>query len=563
VNTEETKPETTQEVNETTNPETEQPTNEVAINNLEPVEGDNIADANPETEQPADEVAHNHVEPVAGDINADASPEPNKEAAHNHVEPVAGDIIADANNDNPEQYQAKLAAIESEARVACKAAAESPDYRASKQRLADIKDKMKGLFLKNEDNSRVIGIIDETIMMIDERAVQERRQTEQISTEQYTALKNQIAEAREKTTSMTIFNEAREVIINLQKEIRKAKLLKNHRDELFDSIGKIFEDINKKQVESRLNFEMECSENYLVLKKIIDEAAVFAKATQSYAKAREALIKSQEKIKGKTLKRDQREELYQIIRAAFDELRSRESDDRELFEKEVDVNYTHLKKIVEDACEFSSNSNDFKAAREALINAQSSIKGLKLKRDQRDEFYQKIRAVFEDLNSRQSEDREEFEEEAIKNYQTLTEKVNEAFALVHGLDNFNMIRDNLIAVQAEIKILRLRRKDRNELFARIREAFSIFDEKRNKYYDERKAEKLGKLNNQLAALNSRLANLNEVIAKDKAALEGELPEENKKKIENKISSTEGNIKDVQTKIESTNKEIEKVKVAKR
>src|SRR5690606_27236685 len=133
-------------------------------------------------------------------------------------------------------------------------------------------------------------------------------------------------------------------------------------------------------------------------------------------------------------------------------------------------------------------------SRERLIEAQNYIKRTKLRHEQRNKLYADIRAIFDDINSKQSEERAEYNEECDKNYQILTQKVNDCFGLVHGLTEFNMIRESLITVQSEVKVSKLKKEQRNELFARIREAFSVFDKKRNEYFDNLKENKLQKLN---------------------------------------------------------------------
>ena len=67
--------------------------------------------------------------------------------------------------------------------------------------------------------------------------------------------------------------------------------------------------------------------------------------------------------------------------------------------------------------------------------------------------------------------------------------VNEACAYIDFTNNLNDIREGLIAVQDEVKIVKLTRSQRNELFKRIRVGFSQFDEKRNSFIKSRKKQK--------------------------------------------------------------------------
>ncbi|PKL84556.1 MAG: hypothetical protein CVV22_12330, partial [Ignavibacteriae bacterium HGW-Ignavibacteriae-1] len=264
--------------------------------------------------------------------------------------------------------------------------------------------------------------------------------------------------------------------------------------------------------------------------------------------------------------REQRDELFQSIRDAFEGVNTRQENERNSFDQEAKDNYVKLKKIVDDAISFVNSSEEFSESREQLINAQNAIKGMKLRRDHRDELYAQIRVVFEDLNEKQSDERQSFEQECNDNYESLTKKVNDCFELVLGLTDFKMIRETLINVQSEVRIAKLKRGQRNELFARIREAFGIFDKKRDEFFSVRRAERIGKLNDIKSNLSEKIERLTNAIESEKAELAQletklsteEMDEFMKNETNHRLTLVQGKIAEKEHSIEQTHKRIEEV-----
>jgi len=431
--------------------------------------------------------------------------------------PQTGDNLSQYDSD--EKYNEALIHINEEVSHNIVFAKESNDWREIRNRLNISKDKLKGLFLKDEDNNNLLDLINGAIESVNKRQSDEMEKIEKESFENYNNVIDRVRESVTKSKETKDFKQAREALLSAQDLFKNLKLKRSHRDELIKLINEAFDELTTRQIEERENYEMECIENYHSLKAVVEHALEFAKTSPIFAKSREALIKVQNEIKGKKLKRDQREELFQVIRSAFEDVNKRQDEDRHNFESETTENYNKLKKLVDDAIEFSQTTEEFSVAREQLINAQNAIKGVKLKREQRDELYSHIRAVFEDLNSKQSQDRTEYDTECGDNYTKLTQKVDDCFALVLGVTDFKLIRETLITVQSEVKISKLKKDQRSELFARIREAFGHFDKKKDEFFSKRKDERKTKLSDIKKNLQEKIARLNELIAKDSDAAE--------------------------------------------
>lgn len=479
-------------------------------------------------------------------------------------EPLNGEILVQYNDDA--SYGSALDSFKNELDKVVGFSKESSDWREIRKQFVELRDKLKSLFLKEDDSNILNEAIREALESVNQRQTEEQEKLDSESQANFDSVIGQVNAAAEFANSSNDYKQAREKLLAAQDAFKNLKMKRSHKDELYKLVNAAFDIVSHKQNEERENYEMECIDNYHNMKQKIDIAIQFASNSEIFAEARKTLINVQGLIKGLKLKREQRDELYQIIRDAFDSVNTRQEEERQNYSHVTNENYNKLKKVVTDAIAFSSTSEDFGLSREQLINAQNQIKAVKLKREQRDELFAEIRAVFESLNEKQSQERESYESDCAANYDKLTEKVNDCFSLVHGTSEFNIIREALITVQGEVRVGRLKKEQRNELFARIREAFSLFDKKKNEYYDHRKEEKSKKLGEIKSNLEDKITRLQDVLNKDLESLEIQ-----KKKLEDpdsdefligeiklKIENIENRIKEKSETIEQTKARIAEI-----
>lgn len=463
-------------------------------------------------------------------------------------EPQNGEVLVQYSDDLA--YKTAIEDFKMELVKAVEFSAESVDWREIRKKFSDVRDKLKSLFLKDEDNSELNEKIRLALENVNQRQSEEQEKLELDSQANYDSVIELVNEAVAYANTGSDYKQAREQLISAQDNFKSLKMKRSHKDELYNMVNEAFDIVSQKQNEERENYEMECIDNYHNLKNKIDSAIQFANSSEIFAEARKALIVVQGMIKGLKLKREQRDELYQIIRDAFDSVNSKQEDERKNFTELTSENYEKLKKIVSEAISFAKTSEDFGLSREHLINSQNQIKAVKLRREQRDELFAEIREVFEELNEKQSKERESYEVECTTNFDKLTEKVNDCFGLVHGTNEFNIIRESLITVQGEVKIAKLKKDQRNELFSRIREAFSLFDKKKNDYYDLRKEEKNKKLVDVKANLEDKIKRLEDVLAKDLESLENQKAKLDENGIDEfLIGEIQAKIKNIETRIQ--------------
>jgi len=135
-------------------------------------------------------------------------------------------------------------------------------------------------------------------------------------------------------------------------------------------------------------------------------------------------------------------------------------------------NYLILKKTVELGLASTGRAKDLREAKNILIEVQSHFKGLKLRREDREELYTRIQNAFSEVNAKIEDEKLEFEYEALVNHADLKTAVEEAIALANQSRDFRNTWDFLIGVQDRIKGAKLLREQREELFVGLQDAFT-------------------------------------------------------------------------------------------
>lgn len=429
-----------------------------------------------------------------------------------------------------------------------------PDLRNLKNKLIEAREKLKTYTFKKEHIDSFHDFINKSFEELSKRQNEEREKYDKECLENYNRLKSKVDEAIDFTVTSQNFNIAREALIAVQNEFKGIKLKSEQRDELYPRIQKAFEALHLRQMEERESYEMECIENYHNIKFKIDEAIAYCLSTTDFRSAREKLISTQNLFKGLKLKKEQREEQYLRIQQAFDELNKRQDEEKISYESECNSNFEKIKTLIDNAAQFLEESTDYKAVRDNLVETQHEFKGLKLKKDQREEQYSRIQELFNTLNHKQRSDWDTYEIECNENADKLQVMINDAMNEVQSVTEFRNIREKLIDIQNEIKNLKLKKEQRNDFFKKIREAFVVLDNRRLDYRGRRVEEKKLKLQSILSNLENKIKRVEESIDRDKESLEfqqskfsevrlGEKEDELKNEIQEKIDNILGRITD--------------------
>lgn len=372
----------------------------------------------------------------------------------------------------------------------------------------------------NESKWNVLPNIVQKLQTLEEQNARKRAEISETSQKFLEKYKAKIDELLQTQNKWQELRNARQKLVSLQKEISTSvsKVSKHAIEDIKKQIADAISSITQRQIQERENYEMECSDNYLQLKTKFESILSTIPDTKDFTKTRQDLIEAQKTISSKTLKRNQQEELYQIIRNGFEQLTQIQEEDKANFMAEANENYSKLLPLVDNAINIAQTADTFKEAREALIAAQTSIKGITLTKEQRDELYGKIREVFEKVNLQQEEERNHFFKESEENFQKLLAKIEAEKEKLLNNPHFKTIRENLLTIQSEIKVWKLRTDNRNKLYETLKEAFKLLDEKRNEFFETQKKQKKNKYEVLVKNLKEKYDKLVEAMQLDKDEL---------------------------------------------
>jgi hypothetical protein len=434
------------------------------------------------------------------------------------------------------------------------------DPRSVRKVLVGLKEGLASLFLissdeKNEFDQRIQNVFE----LVSEKQTKEREERNVIFEGNYSKINPVFDEKISEANKIleTDFKGSRAILIALQKEIKGLKLRPSHRDIFFKTIQDLFDKIKVYETAEREAYEMECAENFLQFKPKVENICKKEKESENLNDSRKNLIALQKELREIKLSRKERDELYGIIRASFDEINSKQDAQRKEFKTEALKNYEIAKPITDEAIAYATDPKNINVARNHLIEAQKKLKNLRLTRQQSDELFGAIRGIFSKINENPEETQDDFKEISLSNFAKLELKINEAIANVEYSSDFRDIREGLIDVQDEVKIVKLTRSHRNELLARIRKGFKKFDAKRKDFTQKRQNEKRLKLDEILRRLERNNESLKKLIDEDVAASES-VGDEEKRTFEQKIISRQKSIDDNQKRIDDIKNELSKI-----
>jgi hypothetical protein len=366
------------------------------------------------------------------------------------------------------------------------------DIKHQRKSMVELKERILALFLipKNDRDSS-IDTIQEKFDILQKKSDDIKSKISEEYEKNLQEIEPKVKTVIAEVDEAENFSDMRKKLIDLQSEIKECRINSEKKDDFFSMVQDAFESLTEKQEAEREKYEMEISENYLSIKPKVADAIRFAIQTENFNEARQRLIESQNELKQVKLKKDHLDELFGLIRKAFETVNNKQDQEREKFREESEKEYLAIEPTIQENIEFAKTSDDYEKARALLIDSQKLIKSKNLTRKHRDDLYGRIREVFNELNQKSDANREEFLEECKENFSKLEVKVNEAIAYIDFTNYLNDIREGLLAVQDEVKIAKLTRSQRNELFKRIRDGFGKFDEKRNRFIEKRKQREKG------------------------------------------------------------------------
>jgi len=287
----------------------------------------------------------------------------------------------------------------------------------------------------------------------------------------YSLLKKQLEIALKEVEQTSDLREAKGLLIEVQSSFKGLKLLKENREELYNKLQDAFAVINSKIEDERANFNHEALQNYTVLKTRVDEALFLANNPKDFKETWDYLIEVQAQFKGAKLQREHRESLYSRLQEAFEKVKKIRDHEKINLEKESAENYIQLNINIEKAIEYAKEADDFRKAKDALINAQNEFRNTKLMKEQRDELYAKLQNAFILLNNQLDEAADKSRLEAEKQFKLFDIRTLDILKRANETAEFTQIRTEIKQIQAEIRDTFLLKEQKDALYIMIQEAF--------------------------------------------------------------------------------------------
>jgi hypothetical protein len=446
------------------------------------------------------------------------------------------------------------------------------DFKSARKNIADAKEKIVSLFLiKKEDKDALIERLQLAYEGLKVRQEELKKDLEENNAKVIAEFEPKFNETLDKARSEKMVKDGKELLKQIQNELKALNIKREAKDEYFAKINNVFDELNTKLKAERETLEAESNENYEKVKPKVEEIISNSRTAERFKDARQSLIDLQNEIKTVRISREKKDEIFGEIRKAFDDLNERQDKDRAAFNETNKVVYSSAKENISAAVAKAHQATTPKEAREILIEAQKSLKDLQLLKSQRDELYGTIREIFEKMNGSSDEDRGQFEIESKENYEKIKMKIAEADNSIQFSNDFREIREGLVAINDEIKIVKLKREQRNELFSSMRKLFEIFDKKRAEFSSKRVSEKKEKLLSLISNLEGRIANLTEMLNNDSEALSKQKVkldsddalntqiQENIANIETRMKERQTIIDELKVRIDDINKSISELK----
>lgn len=360
------------------------------------------------------------------------------------------------------------------------------DRKQIKESLIRVQQEMKNLKFNRDEREELWNAIQSVFEQLHQAYEADQALFEHEAFQNYSRLKTLVENAVFLSRKAPDVREAKAVLIEAQQEFKGLRMIKEQREELYQQIQREFDRVNGVLEQEKGRFQAEAEQNYTEIRQLVEEAVFKVRTDAPPAQIREFLIQVQNELKGKSLLKEHREEMFQKLQDAFSVLNMKISEEKEMVRLGAEHQYEELLKRAKSLLAEANTTTDFKTAREELRHVQTLLKESQVFKEQRDILYQMLQDVFQVLNQRQDEERSQFETEAAKNYTELARKVAEGLNQAHESSEYKETREFLKKIQAEFKGRKLIREQREELYSRLQSAFDVLNKRVDTFFREKK-----------------------------------------------------------------------------
>jgi hypothetical protein len=229
--------------------------------------------------------------------------------------------------------------------------------------------------------------------------------------------------------------------------------------------------------------------NYNTISPKVEAAFAQSKTAENFNETRKDLIALQKELIAIPLERWQKNELMTRLNDAFDHINGRQDAWRKT-EDDKRAGHTATLQQQYDTIIPQALSSSFSDGFGMLKDLQELTNKSSIQREKRDFFYNALNEAFTTLKQKADGENE-------ANYTLASKQVEVAIVSSQNAELFKDSRSILTAAQNELKDIRLSKKQKDELFGKIRTAFDELNKRQDAFYNERKKENRSQLENVL------------------------------------------------------------------
>ena len=350
-----------------------------------------------------------------------------------------------------------------------------------REHLKDFQEIARKVRMKPEHREEVLGIIQQAFDILWERQQKWRESAQAERERNYELLRKELEELDKLVRTTHDFRNTRMELIKFQDKTKTLPLESSKRSELIAELNNLFNILRARQSEWAAAMELERQRNYEQMKKEVEDCIELAQKTRYFKEAREHFNRIRERLRELPMTREHKDELFSKLREAYAILGERQAEYRRELEKEFNENYQRLSEMVSKGLEMAQTSPSFNEARDYLRQVRDELRNTRMRRDQKDELFDRLRAAFDILWERQKRWQAELETEFQRNFQELSEAVDRCITLAEIERDFRYVYSVLNDVYREIRRARLKREDRRKLIEKIDQAYAILRRREMRY----------------------------------------------------------------------------------
>ncbi|RKZ02029.1 MAG: hypothetical protein DRQ10_00965 [Candidatus Hydrothermota bacterium] len=350
-----------------------------------------------------------------------------------------------------------------------------------REHLKDFQEIARKVRMKPEHREEVLSIIQQAFDILWERQQKWRESAQAERERNYELLRKELEELDKLVRTTHDFRNTRMELIKFQDKTKTLPLESSKRSELIAELNNLFNILRARQSEWAAAMELERQRNYEQMKKEVEDCVELAQKTRYFKEAREHFNRIRERLRELPMTREHKDELFSKLREAYAILGERQAEYRRELEKEFNENYQRLSEMVSKGLEMAQTSPSFNEARDYLRQVRDELRNTRMRRDQKDELFDRLRAAFDILWERQKRWQAELETEFQRNFQELSEAVDRCITLAEIERDFRYVYSVLNDVYREIRRARLKREDRRRLIEKIDQAYAILRRREMRY----------------------------------------------------------------------------------